>query len=175
VKFKIAFNRFMNSITHFFRQWDLRISLSPHEFKELLLSHHPNLPCFDDDVIVLFNRRICAGCLLAYPIALGILLLFHPSGIESIFLALAFVVFSQIRRLSKNIIIQHFCRIIAGVALGFGIGGGYWALTNDLWLFAFLLILGAMGYMLSKACSMKNKLINCKKKEKVKIDAMNTK
>jgi hypothetical protein len=165
----------MNSITHFFRQWDFRMSLSPQEFKELLLSHHPNLPCFDDDVIVLFNRRICAGCLLAYPIALGILLLFHPSGIESIFLALALAVLSQTRRLSKNIIIQHFCRIIAGVALGFGIGGGYWALTNGQWLIALLLILGAMGYMLSKACSMKNKLINCNRIVKVKIDATNPK
>ena len=139
-----------------------RMSLSPQEFKELLLSHHPDLPCFDDDVIVLFNKRICAGCLLAYPTALVTLILFHPSGIESIFLALAFGVFSQIRRLSKNIIIQHFCRIIAGIALGFGLGGGYWALTNGLWLIAFLLIVGAMGYMLSKACSMKNKLMHCK-------------
>ena len=155
----------MNSITHFFRQWDLRMSLSPQEFKELLLSHHPNLPCFKDDVIVLFNRRICAGCLLAYPTALVTLLLFHPSGIESIFLALAFAVFSQIRRLSKNVMLHHFCRIIAGVALGFGSGGGYWALMNGQWLVAFFLIFGAMGYTLSKACSMKNKLINCKKME----------
>lgn len=165
----------MNSFTHFFSQWDFRMSLSPQEFKELLLSHHPNLPRFDDDVIILFNRRICAGCLLAYPTALGTLLLFHPSGIDSIFLALAFAAFSQIRRLSKNIIFQHFCRIIAGVALGFGIGGGYWALTNDQWLIALLLILGAMGYMLSKACSMKNKLINCQQIDKGKIDTTNTK
>jgi hypothetical protein len=175
VKFKISFDGFMNSVTHFFRQWNLRMSLSPQEFKELLLSHHPNIPCFDDDVIVLFNRRICAGCLLAYPTALGILLWFRPSGIESIFFAIAFAVLSQIRRMSKNIIMHHFCRIIAGVALGFGIGGGYWALTNGQWLVAFLLILGAMGYMLSKACSMKNKLMNCQYIEKVKIDAVNPK
>ncbi len=164
----------MNSISHFFHQWDLRISLSPQEFKELLLSHHPNLPCFDDDVIVLFNRRICAGCLLAYPTALGILVLFHPSGIDSIFIALAFAVFSQIRRLSKNIIFQHFCRIVAGVTLGFGIGGGYWALTNGLWLVALLPILGALGYMLAKARSMKNKLINCHQIQNEKIDTKNT-
>jgi hypothetical protein len=34
----------------------MRVSLSPQDFKELLLSHHPYRPCFDDDVIVLFGR-----------------------------------------------------------------------------------------------------------------------
>lgn len=165
----------MNSFTQFFHQWDIRVSLSPQEFKELLLSHHPNLPCFDEDIIVLFNRRICAGCLLAYPTALLTIYLFHPSGNESIYIALAFAAFSQIRRLSKSIILKHFCRIIAGIALGFGIGGGYWALMNGQWIVAFLLILGALGYILSKVYSIKNKLINCKKLEKEIVDATNWK
>ena len=165
----------MNSITRFFHQWNVRVSLSPQEFRELLLSHHPNQPCFDDDIIVLFNKRICAGCLLAYPTAVLILFLFRPSGIESIYIALIFAVFSQIRRLSKNIILQHFCRIIAGITLGFGVGGGYWALMNGQWLAVFLLILGALGYTLSKTYSIKNKLMNCKKKETETVDTTSTK
>jgi hypothetical protein len=60
----------------------MRVSLSPQEFKELLLSHHPNLPCFNDDVIIIFGRRICAGCLLGYPPAFSVLILLQPSGIE---------------------------------------------------------------------------------------------
>jgi hypothetical protein len=139
----------------------MRVSLNPEEFKELLLSHHPNFPCFNDDVIVIFNRRVCAGCLLAYPTALGVLILFRPSGYESIFLALGFAILSQLRRLSKNVIIQHLCRFIAGIALGFGLAGGYWAIINDKWLLVAALILGAGIYVISKAYSIKSKL-NCK-------------
>jgi len=143
----------------------MRVSLSPQEFKELLLSHHPNLPCFNDNVIILFNRRICAGCLLAYPTALVVLILFHPFGSESIVIALVFALLSQFRRISKNLILQHFCRIVAGIALGFGIGGGYWALINDQWLAVIILIFGAGVYTLLKVYSIKTKLSNNKKLE----------
>ena len=136
----------------------MRMSLNPQEFKELLISHHPNRPCFDDDVIILFNRRVCAGCLLAYPTALIILIFLKPSGFESIFFALMFALLSQLRRLSKDLIIQNLCRVLAGIALGFGIGGGYWAITNGQWFAVLLLISGAGIYVLSKAYSIKTKL-----------------
>jgi hypothetical protein len=136
----------------------MRVSLSPEDFKECLLSHHPNYPCFDDDVIVLFNRRICAGCLLAYPTAVLVLLVLRPSGFESIILAIALAILSQLRRLLKNIIIQHLCRIIAGIALGFGLGGGYWALINGQWSALLLLIIGAGVYLLFRIYSIKRKL-----------------
>ncbi len=138
--------------------YHMRMSLNPQEFKELLLSHHPNRPCFDDDVIVLFNRRLCAGCLLAYPTALLVLIFLKPSGYESIFFALLFALLSQLRRLTKVLIIQHLCRVLAGIALGFGIGGGYWAITNGQWLAVLLLISGAGIYILSKTYSIKKKL-----------------
>lgn len=140
----------------------MRISLNPQEFKEILLSHHPNLPCFNDDVIILFNRRVCAGCLLAYPTALLVLVLLKPSGYESIFFALVFALISQLRRLSKVRIIQHLCRVLAGIALGFGLGGGYWAITNGQWLAVLLLILGAGIYIILKAYSIKTKLTSNK-------------
>ena len=140
----------------------MRISLSPQEFRELLLSHHPNLPCFNDDVFIVFNRRICAGCVLAYPTALMVLIFLHPSGYESIFFSIVFAVLSQLRRLSKNRIIQHSCRIIAGIALGFGIGGGYWALVNGQWLAVIVLTSGAAGYTLLKAYSVRAKLLSIK-------------
>jgi hypothetical protein len=142
----------------------MRVSLNPQEFKELLLSHHPNIPCFNDDVIILFNRRVCAGCLLAYPTAILVLLFLKPSGYESIFFALVFALLSQFRRLSKVLIIQHLCRIIAGIALGLGLGGVYWAFINGQWFAVLLLILGAGIYVISKAYSIKTKLIgenNC--------------
>ncbi|MEN6443994.1 MAG: hypothetical protein ABFC71_09620 [Methanoregula sp.] len=135
----------------------MRISLSPEEFKELLLSHHPNLPCFKDDVIILFDRRICAGCLLGYPTALLVLLLLKPSGFESIFFSLVFAILSQFRRLSKNILIQHFGRVVAGVALGFGIGGLYWAFINGKWLAILILMSGAGVYLFLRFYSIKSK------------------
>jgi hypothetical protein len=138
----------------------MRISLNPQEFKELLLSHHPNQPCFRDDVIILFNRRICAGCLFAYPTAILVLILLKPSGYESIFFALVFTLISQFRRFSKSLMIQHLCRIIAGIALGFGLGGAYWAIINDKWFAVLLLVFGAGIYILLKAYSISNKL-NC--------------
>jgi hypothetical protein len=135
----------------------MRISLSPQEFKEILLSHHPNLPCFKDDVIILFNRRVCAGCLLGYPTALLVLLLLKPSGYESIFFSLIFAMLSQIRKLSKSVIIQHVCRSVAGIGLGFGLGGAYWAFINGEWLAILILMFGAGVYLLLKVYSIKSK------------------
>jgi hypothetical protein len=111
-------------------------------------------------VIVIFNRRVCAGCLLAYPTALVVLILLQPSGYESIFFALLFALLSQLRRLSKDVIIQHLCRIVAGIALGFGVGGGYWAVINGQWFLVFVSITGAGLYVISKAYSITSKL-NC--------------
>jgi hypothetical protein len=136
----------------------MRVSLSPQDFRELLLSHHPNRPCFDDDVIILFGRRICAGCLFAYPTALLILLIFNPSGMDSIFIALILAGVSQFRRLTKNRALQNFFRVIAGIALGFGLGGAYWAVTNGQWFMVILLIMGAGLYASLKVQSMKRKL-----------------
>ncbi len=138
----------------------MRGSLNPQEFKELLLSHHPDLPCFNNDVIILFNRRICAGCFLAYPTAFLVLIFLRPSGYESIFLSLAFGLISQLRRLSKVLIIQHLCRIVAGIALGFGLGGLYWAIINGQWVAVLFLVSGAGIYILSKAYSVKTKLVS---------------
>ena len=142
----------------------MRISLSPEDFKELLLSHHPDLPCFDDDVVVLFNRRICAGCLFAYPTALIVFFIVRPEGIGSIALALVVAAISQLRRLTKNGFVRHLFRITAGIALGFGIGGGYWAVTTGNWLLVLVLASGACMYALMKALSMKRHLENCRQR-----------
>ena len=136
----------------------MRVSLSPKDFKEILLSHHPDLPCFSDDVVVILNRRICAGCLFAYPTALAVLLVLRPTGIDSIIIAILLAVLSQFRRLTKKPAIQNFFRFIAGIALGFGLGGGYWAIVNGLWGAVILLVSGASVYALIKVKSMKCKL-----------------
>jgi hypothetical protein len=141
----------------------MRISLSPQEFRELLLSHHPDHPCFNDDVFIVFSRRVCAGCVLAYPTAVLVLLFLHPEGYESIFLSIVLAIVSQARRVSKNILLQHSCRIIAGIALGFGIGGIYWALSNGQWFAVIVLVSGAALYTLLKAYSVRAKLLRIKK------------
>lgn len=136
----------------------MRISFSPIEFRELLLSHHPNFPCFNNDVIILFDRRICAGCLLGYPTALSVLLIFKPTGFESIILSLILATISQILKFYQEIGIRHLSRLIAGVALGFGLGGAYWALLNGEWLSILVLFLGGSAYFLLKAHSIKKAL-----------------
>lgn len=136
----------------------MRVSLSPQEFRELLLSHHPDLPGFKNDVIVVFNRRICAGCLLGYPAAFLILVLLRPSGFESIILSLVFALLSQLRRLLENSTIQHIGRIIAGVALGFGLGGAWWAFSHGEWFALLLLMAGGGIYLVLRVRSIKREL-----------------
>jgi hypothetical protein len=138
----------------------MKVTLSPQDFRELLLSHHPNHRCFDDDVIVISGRRICAGCLFAYPTGLMIFFFLGPTGMTSIIIALLLAAVSQFRRLTKNHTIQNFFRFVAGIALGFGLGGGYWAAINGQWLLVILLISGAGLYGFLKVRSMKRKLEN---------------
>ncbi|OPX62206.1 MULTISPECIES: hypothetical protein [unclassified Methanoregula] len=136
----------------------MRISLSPQQFRELLLSHHPDLPAFRNDVIIINNRRICAGCLLGYPAALITLVLLRLSGFESILLALLLAIVSQLRKFSGNVAVQHFGRIVAGVALGFGLGGAWWALLNDEWVALLLLAAGAGLYLFIRVWSVQREL-----------------
>jgi|WetSurMetagenome_2_1015567.scaffolds.fasta_scaffold107842_2 hypothetical protein len=136
----------------------MRVSLSPQEFRELLLSHHPDLPAFRNDVIRIGNRRICAGCLLGYPAALVTLVLLRPSGFESIAAAVVLALVSQLRKLSGNAHVQHLGRIIAGIALGFGLGGAWWAFTTGAWPALLLLAAGAGIYFLIRVVSMKREL-----------------
>jgi len=136
----------------------MRVSLSPQEFRELLLSHHPDLPAFRNDVIVIAGRRICAGCLLGYPAALATLVLLRPSGFESIAAAVALALASQFRKFSASAAVQHIGRIVAGIALGFGIGGAWWAATTGAWPALLLLAAGAGIYFLIRVVSMKREL-----------------
>lgn len=136
----------------------MRVSLSPQEFRELLLAHHPDLPAFKNDVIVIAGRRVCAGCLLGYPAALGTLVLLRPSGFESIPAALLLALVSQLRKVSGTTTIQHLGRILAGVALGFGLGGAWWAAVNGVWAALLLLAAGAGIYLFIRVWSMKREL-----------------
>jgi hypothetical protein len=160
----------MSSLSRFIQQWNHRVSLSPGAFRELLLSHHPDLPCFEDEVIRICGRRVCAGCLLAYPTALLVILLLRPSGMESVVLALLFAGISQLRRLTGNIIIQHGCRALAGIALGFGIGGAFWAVMQGRWIVLCVLVAGGVIYAMAKAWSFHAKLVACSLIEKPKSD-----
>lgn len=77
---------------------------------------------------------------------------------SSIIIALLLAAVSQFRRLTKNRVIQNFFRLAAGIALGFGLGGGYWAVTSGLWFMVILLLCGAGLYGLFKIQSMKRAL-----------------
>ena len=148
----------MKLISRFFKDWNIHVSMSPDEFRELLLSHHPNHPCFDGDVVRICNARICAGCFFGYPSAIITLLLFHPSGYSAILIALALAGFSQLRRVTTNRFIQNCFRIIAGIALGFGLGSGIWAIIEGQWTIIALLAIGGCAYILFKLNSMKKKM-----------------
>lgn len=135
----------------------MKISLSPDEFKEILISHHPNDPIFNDDVILLFGKRVCAGCLFAYPTALITWILIRPQGFESIVIAILLAVISQTRRFIHEREINFLFRIVAGIALGFGFGGLLWALNTQN-IFAILLLLISAGtYAVIKYHSMREK------------------
>jgi hypothetical protein len=132
----------------------------PEKWKELLLSHHPDLPCFRDDVIIIFNQRVCAGCLFGYPTAMLIVFVFQPFYPESIGISLFLAAFSQLRKLiHDNPVFGHYCRFLAGMALGFGTGGFFWAARTGHWLMAGLLVAGAGIYLIIRAYSMRKKLL----------------
>lgn len=132
------------------------------ENKELLLSHHPNFPCFQDDVIILFNQRICAGCLLGYPTAFLVIVTSHPYGPLSIVVSLIFASLSQLRRLfNNNPLFGHYCRFLAGIAFGFGVGGFVWAARTGQWFMVVILVIGAGIYFVSRTYSIKLKLMEC--------------
>jgi hypothetical protein len=136
----------------------MKISLDPAGFWDLALSHHPDLPCFDDDVVILYGKRICAGCLFAYPTALLVLFFFRPSGYESIIISILFASFSMSRKLIRNRYINFFFRLVAGVALGFGVGGLIWAIQNHQ-VFAMVIIAsGGCIYGIIRFFSMKRKI-----------------
>lgn len=128
----------------------MKASLSPKEFQELLLSHHPNNDCFKEDVAVLFGRRICAGCLLAYPVAVIAFFVLNPTGWQSVFMAIGLSALSQIRRLTKNKPIGFLFRAVAGIGLGYGFGGFLWAVSTQNLIAISLLLLGAVVYALAR-------------------------
>lgn len=135
----------------------MKISLSPDEFKELLISHHPDDPVFNDDVILLFGKRVCAGCLLAYPTAFLTWYFLRPEGYEAIVISILLAIISQGRRFINNREINFFFRFIAGIALGFGFGGLLWALNTHNISAILLLLLSAGTYAAIKYYLMKRK------------------
>ena len=139
--------------------------MGPEEFWELILSHHPDYPCFDDDVVTLFGHRICAGCLFAYPTALFILVFFRPTGFAAIFAAIFLAIISQARQLINNRGINFFFRFIAGIALGFGAGGLIWAIQTQDLMAAFLIIISGMAYALIRYLTMKRRIEKWRKKD----------
>ena len=135
----------------------MKISLSPDEFKEILISHHPNDPIFNDDVILLYGKRVCAGCLFAYPTAILTWYFLRPEGFVAIVVSILLAIISQCRRLINNRQINFFFRFIAGIALGFGFGSLLWALNTNNVCAILLLSISAGTYAVIKYHSMKEK------------------
>lgn len=141
----------------------MKASLSPREFKELLLSHHPDHKCFREDVVVLFGRRVCAGCLLAYPVAVVVFFALSPTGWQSVFVAIGLSALSQLRRLAKNRQINLFFRVVAGAGLGYGFGGLLWAVASQNLIAISLLLLGAAGYAFARIYCINKRIEECLK------------
>ncbi|MEM3370064.1 MAG: hypothetical protein QXE90_04425 [Candidatus Micrarchaeia archaeon] len=140
----------------------MKTSLAPNEFIELMLSHHPDCQCFKDDVFVICGRRICNGCMIAYPVAILTLILFNPTGIESVALAVFLSFLSLMRRLTNESKIKLLFKVIAGFGLGFGLGGMWWAINIGNWLIIILMIIAALIYLFIRFHSIKQKLLKCK-------------
>lgn len=136
----------------------MKISMSPEEFQELIISHHPNHPCFNDDVVTLFGHRVCAGCLFAYPTALFVLVFFRPTGFEAIISAICLAIISQARQVIDYREINFFFRFIAGVALGFGAGGLIWAVRTQDLLAAVLILISGIAYASIRYLTMKRRI-----------------
>jgi hypothetical protein len=137
----------------------MKISLNPDEFKELLLSHHPNHPLFDNDVIHIGKYRICAGCLFGYPTAFFVLFVLKPDGPGSILIAIILALGSQVRRFTHNTGIKNLSRFVAGIALGFGIGGVLWAFNTRNFGIIVIISLSALLYASIRAYFFKKKLL----------------
>ena len=139
----------------------MKASLSEKEFRELLLSHHPNLKGFEEDVVIINNRRVCEGCLLAYPTALitaTFLFFLGITGATTIYAAIVIAAASQARRLIKNTWFRRFCKVLAGVALGFGITGLFWAAAAKQYFLIGLMFFGACAYAAVRYYNIKKKL-----------------
>lgn len=134
----------------------MKVSLSPEEFRDILLSHHPDDPRFDDDVVILFGKRICAGCLFGYPAAFVTWYFLRPAGYEAIAISILLAIISQGRRLINNRHINFLFRSIAGIALGFGVGGLIWGIsTSDIFAISLIILCGLL-YAYIRYCSMKS-------------------
>jgi len=111
----------------------MNYSMDPAQFRELLLSHHPDLEIFRDDVIMVLGRRICAGCLLAYPTAFLVWVFLRPAGIISLFIAVFLAFVSLFRKFITDRKAKHFFRFIAGIGLGFSLGCVVWSVSVQNW------------------------------------------
>lgn len=136
----------------------MKISLSPQEFCEILISHHPDHPVFDDDVVRIRGRRVCAGCMFAYPVAALTLILLQPTGFGAIIISIILAALSQIRQILQNRHAGFVLRIVAGIALGYGIGGFYWAVTVGNITAILLIIISGIGYGLIRYFAMRKEI-----------------
>jgi hypothetical protein len=139
----------------------MKISLSPKEFNRLLLSHHPDCECFKDDVIDVGGYKLCAGCVMAYPIAIALFISIWPVSQYSVYISIILILISLTRKFIGNVFFKLTLRGVAGLGLGFGLGGLIWSIENKNVLFTLLLICGAITYGIIRAYSIKRKLLKC--------------
>jgi len=116
---------------------------------------------FENDVVIINNRRVCEGCLFAYPTALitaTLLFFLGITGATTIYAAIVIAAVSQARRLTKNAWFRRFCKVLAGVALGFGITGLFWAAAAEQYFWIGLILFGACTYAVARYYYIKKKL-----------------
>src|SRR3989344_2579897 len=99
-----------------------KVDLSWDEFKEILISHHPNCKEFDSDVIVISGHRVCEGCLLSYSAAIigGILILLSGKLLNptsAITLLFALFLFGFVKKITDNRLAARIGKILIGLCI----------------------------------------------------------
>lgn len=144
-----------------------KVDLSWDEFKELLISHHPNCKQFDDDVIRLFGHRVCEGCLLSYGGALigGAIIYLWGSCLDFnsslLFIVLLFP-FGFIKKITSNKLAIRIGKILMGFCIPLTLS----TITKIqnivvLTLFIMFILLLIVTYLFYRYNRMKSKLLKC--------------
>jgi len=135
-----------------------KLSLSKEEFFEILLSHHPNTPEFEGDIIRIGKHRICEGCLIGWSVAI-LFFLINPVQNE-LYLPLAFIFMftSLLRKLWINKYFKYLCKFFAGLAMGAGFRALDYAILTLNYLNMILLALGVVIYSIFRIYKLKKGL-----------------
>ncbi|TFG02347.1 MAG: hypothetical protein EU542_05190 [Promethearchaeota archaeon] len=117
--------------------------------KDLLLSHHPNCPKFDNHVIRIKNTRFCIGCFIGYPSAFLTILLVYFFNItvyldSQMLFILSLILISSFILSPLHLTRIKLIKILQKLAIGIGSGFLFWYI----WILPNSFIINAIYFFL---------------------------